>query len=85
MIYVRGFQAITIVLCFLLGNSVPTGWAQVKPSGSSNGKLYVTSWFGGVISVVDIETKQVSATISVGVQDHNVFLSPDQKSAWVTN
>ncbi len=45
----------------------------------------MTSWFGGTISVIDAATREVAATIVVGVQDHNVALSADQKSAWVTN
>ena len=51
----------------------------------SQGRLYVTSWFGGVISVVNVASGAVTASIPVGVQDHNVVLNPDQTRAWVTN
>ena len=51
----------------------------------ASGKVYVTSWFGGVISVADLETGEIIRTVPVGVQDHNVFLSPDQQVAWMTN
>ena len=49
------------------------------------GKIYTTSWYGGVISVVDTETWTETKRIPVGVHDHNVYLSPDQRFAWVTN
>ena len=49
------------------------------------GRLYVTSWFGGVVSVVDLRGGTLRRTIPVGVQNHNVFLAPDRKTAWVTN
>jgi YVTN family beta-propeller protein len=49
------------------------------------GKLYVTAWFGGVVDIIDAETRKVQRSVPVGVQDHNVFLSPDQSKAWVTN
>jgi YVTN family beta-propeller protein len=51
----------------------------------ATGKVYVTSWFDAAISVIDLSQGRVTTTIPVGVQDHNVFLSPDKKFAWVTN
>ena len=49
------------------------------------GRLYVTSWFGGVVSVVDLKAGALRQTIPVGIQNHTVFLAPDRKTAWVTN
>lgn len=49
------------------------------------GKVYTTSWFAGQIGVVDTETWKVAKTIKVGVHNHNVNISPDRKTAWVTN
>ncbi len=49
------------------------------------GKLYVTSWFGGVVSVIDLSKRAVTEEIRVGVQNHNVVLAPSQSHAWVTN
>jgi YVTN family beta-propeller protein len=49
------------------------------------GKVYVTSWFGQWISVVDLDSGKATAEIKVGAKNHNVFMSPDQKQAWVTN
>ena len=51
----------------------------------AQGKLYVTSWFGGAIHVVDLARGEAVRTIPVGVHNHNVFLSPDKKAAWVAN
>ena len=49
------------------------------------GKLYATAWFGGVVSVVDVATRKMTANVPVGVQNHNIILNPDQTRAWVTN
>ena len=49
--------------------------AQSTPLGA--GKLYVTSWFGAAISVVDLAKGETVKTIPVGVHDHNVYLSPE--------
>lgn len=54
-------------------------------SAPRSGKLYVTSWFGNALSVIDLEQGRVVKTIPVGVHDHNVFLSPDRTEAWVAN
>ena len=61
----------------------PVSQAAEAPSGQ--GKLYTTSWFGGVISTVDVSTRKVTATVPVGVQNHNIILNADQTRAWVTN
>lgn len=75
-----------VVACGLGGDfHIPASDAQVNAPAPGGGKVYATSWFGGVLSVVDLATRQVMSTIAVGVQNHNVMLSPDQKSAWVTN
>jgi len=58
---------------------------SAQSRSSVPGKVYTTSWFGAVISVVDLGSGKAVKTIPVGVQDHNIFLSPDQKIAWVTN
>ena len=59
--------------------------AQAQSAPLTQGKVYVTSWFGGAVSVIDLESSRVTTTIPVGVHDHNVFLSPDRKFVWVTN
>ena len=59
--------------------------AHASDAVEQQGKLYVTSWFGGVISVVDVASGEVTNSIPVGVQDHNVILNPEQTRAWVTN
>ena len=59
--------------------------ALANEPAEQQGRLYVTSWFGGVISVVDVASGAVTGSIPVGVQDHNVILNPDQTRAWVTN
>lgn len=59
--------------------------SALAPPRFGAGKLYVTSWFGGEISVIDLNRGAVTKTIGVGVHDHNVFLSPDRSAAWVAN
>jgi YVTN family beta-propeller protein len=68
-----------------LGSPVPDTAAQDQPIQKIGGKLYVTSWFGDWISVIDLDSGKVVTEIKVGAKNHNVFLSPDQKRAWVTN
>jgi YVTN family beta-propeller protein len=58
---------------------------SAQSRSSVPGKVYTTSWFGAMISVVDLGSGKAVKTIPVGVQDHNIFLSPDQKTAWVAN
>ena len=38
------------------------------------GKLYATAWFGGVVSVVDVATRKMTANVPVGIQNHNIIL-----------
>ncbi len=61
----------------------PLAHAADAPGGQ--GKLYATSWFGGVISTVDAGTRKMTGTVPVGIQNHNVALKPNQTQAWVTN
>lgn len=70
-------------LSLCIGLSLDQGEAQ--PPAKIGGKLYVTSWFGDWISVVDLDAGKVTGQIKVGMKNHNVYLSPDQKFAWVTN
>lgn len=75
-------------LTLLLGATLPSASCATPDlvrEQRGAGKLYVTSWFGGEISVVDLERGGVVKTIPVGVHDHNVFLSPDRSTAWVAN
>lgn len=68
------------------GASLPfCGSAGAQPAALGAGRLYVTSWFGNAISVVDLAKGKAIKTIPVGVHDHNVFLSPDRREAWVAN
>ncbi len=50
-----------------------------------SGKIYVTSWFGNVVSIIDARNLHVSAVANVGVHDSTIRLTPDQKFAWVAN
>ena len=45
--------------------------AQAQSAPLTQGKVYVTSWFGGAVSVIDLESSRVTTTIPVGVHDHN--------------
>jgi YVTN family beta-propeller protein len=58
--------------------------AALEPYGSL-GRVYVTAWFGGVLSRVDLDAGVVGPPVQVGVLNHNVFLTPDRRFAWVTN
>lgn len=61
----------------------PLANAADAPGGQ--GKLCATSWFGGAISIVDVETRKMTDAIPVGVQNHDVALNPNQTQAWATN
>jgi len=50
-----------------------------------SGKIYVTSWFANVVSIIDARNLHISAVANVGVQDSSVRLTPDEKFAWVAN
>jgi YVTN family beta-propeller protein len=77
--------AFAIAAGLLLDARLCPSRAQRKASEKIGGKLYVTSWFGDWITVVDLDSGKATAEIKVGAKNHNVFLSPDQKQAWVTN
>ena len=71
-----------------------TGNAAV-PAGSVTGTLsitilgapaaFVANFGSGTVSVVDLGTNAVMATIGVGTNPHSVTLSPDSTTAYVTN
>lgn len=65
--------------------SCATSPARAEEPPPLTGTVYATSWFGGVIAVVDLAEGKVKQTIPVGIHNHNVALRPDQKQAWVTN
>jgi YVTN family beta-propeller protein len=48
-------------------------------------KVYVANEDADTISVLDAASFQVLATVPVGKAPHNVQVSPDGKTAWVTN
>lgn len=77
-------SAVWLTIALLTTRGLPTNAKAADPPPVS-GKVYTTSWFGGELCVVDTETWTEIKRIPVGVHDHNVFLSPDKKSAWVTN
>jgi YVTN family beta-propeller protein len=58
-------------------------WAQAPTP--LKGTAYVTSWFGGAVTIVDLSGGSPERTIPVGIHNHNVTLRPDQKQVWVTN
>lgn len=49
------------------------------------GILYTANINSNSVSVVDLETKTISASIAVGVRPHNIAFTPDAKFAYITN
>ena len=74
-------RTLATIASLWLGTLGFAGGGRAQSAPAASGKTYVTSWFGGAVSVVDLQRGTVLSTIPVGVQDHNVFLSPDQKFA----
>ena len=58
----------------------PAALAQTE-----GGRAYVTSWGGDSVSVIDLATNAVVATIPVGDQPMGVAVTPDATRAYVTN
>jgi YVTN family beta-propeller protein len=85
----RTFLLVMMVSGIVFGSSDTRAWRGLPPQSAAApplaGRLYVTSWFGGVVSIVDLATGELRKTLPVGVQNHNVFLAPDRATAWVTN
>lgn len=54
----------------------------ISPDGQ---KVYVTNAFIHNVSVIDTQTKNLTATIAVGVLPVNVAITPDGRTAYVAN
>lgn len=66
---------------------------QDQSSASKSDKVYVATENGGTVDVIDTETRSVTKNIDLSVNSesetikymaHNVQVSPDNKSVWVT-
>ncbi|OYW43331.1 hypothetical protein B7Z28_00900, partial [Candidatus Saccharibacteria bacterium 32-45-3] len=66
---------------------------QDQSSASKSDKVYVATENGGTVDVIDTETRTVTKNIDLSVSSesetikymaHNVQVSPDNKSVWVT-
>lgn len=68
---------------FILLASCGASPALEQAPASLKGTAYVTSWFGGVVTAIDLASGSSARTIPVGVHNHNVALRPDQKQACV--
>lgn len=78
---IHGLLAVVGLLMLAgFGLLLPGTAAQDQPIPKIGGKLYVTSWFGDWISVIDLDASNVVTEIRLGAKNHNVFLSPDQSS-----
>jgi YVTN family beta-propeller protein len=71
----------TVVLVVFFGASPVRAQAPTPLKGTA----YVTSWFSGVVTAIDLGTGSAERTIPVGIHNHNVALRPDQKQVWVTS
>ncbi len=58
-------------------------WAGVAGAGPA--KVYVADEEGDTVTVLDATSFTKVATIPVGLEPHNVQVSPDGRLAWVTN
>jgi YVTN family beta-propeller protein len=54
-------------------------------AASALDKVYVANEAADTVSVIDAKSFKVLASVRVGKMPHNVQVSPDGKSAWVTN
>src|SRR5215469_777459 len=74
------FIAVAVALTFATTN----GHSRPKPkAASSKGLLVVANQFEHTALIVDPETRKEIAKVSVGVNGHEVAVSPDGKFAYV--
>jgi YVTN family beta-propeller protein len=72
---------LSIVLFLLLSMGVGLGTATVQ----AQTRAYVANFGSNTVSVIDIATNTVVATIPVGVEPAGVAITPDGTRAYVTN
>jgi DNA-binding beta-propeller fold protein YncE len=75
-------NAVSALIFLVCCSALP---ASAQAPSPLKGTAYVTSWFGGVVTAIDLAAGAAAKTIPVGIHNHNVALRPDQKQAWVTN
>jgi len=75
---------VTMAVFLVVSFGASPVWAQARTP--LKGTVYVTSWFGGTVTIVDLAGGgSAERTIPVRIHTHNVALRPDQKQVWVTN
>src|SRR5215204_4210621 len=63
------------------GSATPTA----APAASyPQGRIITADQGGDTLSVIDVATDKVVATVKTGSQPHHVLASPDSKTLWVT-
>ena len=63
-------------------------WTAPAPPAvaqSQGGRAYVTAWGSGTVSVIDLATDSVLATVPVGSHPMGVAVTPDATRAYVSN
>jgi YVTN family beta-propeller protein len=62
------------------------GLSACLPIGTANAQTgYITNWNDNTVSVINVATNTVTATIPVGTSPYGVSVSPDGSTVYVTN
>ena len=67
------------------GDDPPTDGPQDEEPSSTPGLVLVTNRYSNDVSVIDVASNTVTATVGVGLQPVAAAFSPDGVRAWVTN
>lgn len=64
---------------------LPVGLMAFASGACIAGNVYVANEEANTVSVLDAASFKTVATVPVGKMPHNVQVSPDGKTVWVTN
>jgi YVTN family beta-propeller protein len=73
--------AVALAGCGAGGGAPPTG---ATTASYPQGRIITADQGGDTLSVIDVATDKVVATVPTGSQPHHVLASPDGKTLWVT-
>src|SRR5262245_7534619 len=61
----------------------PSAEADAAAPSGREGRIYVTNEISGDLSVIDVESRRVTATIPLGKRPRGVRVSPDNRTLYV--
>lgn len=76
--------ALALLLPACGGPQAPGEGGSAPGQTSTQGRVAVVNQNSNSMSVIDVATSSVSATVQTGKQPHHVLVTPDGKELWVT-